>query len=160
VTLPVLAVGVAAALDALIGEPPGSVHPVAWFGRLVAPLDRAWDRPRLVGAVAAFALPLGAAIIVGALVALATLARPLAGALAAGVVLALSSSLRRLLAVAREVTAASDADLPAARERLLALAGRDADDLSAGRVRSAVVESLAENLADGLVAPQIGRAHV
>jgi adenosylcobinamide-phosphate synthase len=64
-----------------------------------------------------------------------------------------ATSLRRLLAVAREVTAATETDLGRAREDLRALAGRDASALSAGEVRSAVVESLAENLADGLVAP-------
>jgi adenosylcobinamide-phosphate synthase len=50
------------------------------------------------------------------------------------------------------VSAASDRNLSDARERLRALAGRDASALSAAQVRSAAVESAAENLADGLVA--------
>lgn len=147
------AVGVAFALDVTVGEPPTRLHPVAWFGRLTGPLDRQWTRPRLVGALGAAALPLGAAVVVAAPVALTGAWRPLASAVAAGVVLFLTTSLRRLLGVAREVTAASGTDLDAARERLRALAGRDASALSAGEVRSAVVESAAENLADGLVAP-------
>ncbi|WP_459191713.1 adenosylcobinamide-phosphate synthase CbiB [Halosimplex sp. J119] len=147
------AVGLAAALDAAVGEPPTRLHPVAWFGRLVAPLDRSWSRPRLVGALAAAVLPVGASLAVGGLVAVAGLQRPLAGAVAGGVALFVTTSLRRLLGAAREVTAASEADLDAARERLRALAGRDAASLSADQVRSAAVESVAENLADGLVAP-------
>jgi adenosylcobinamide-phosphate synthase len=150
--LSALAVGVAAALDLAVGEPPARLHPVAWFGRLVAPLDRAWSRPRFVGALATLALPLGAALVVGGVVAIAATWRPLAGAVLAGLAVFVTTSLRRLLAVARDVTAASESDLPRAREELRALAGRDASELSAGEVRSAVVESLAENLADGLVA--------
>ncbi|WP_415380405.1 adenosylcobinamide-phosphate synthase CbiB [Halosimplex sp. TS25] len=147
------AVGVALALDAVAGEPPTRLHPVAWFGRVVAPLDRSWSRPRLVGALATATLPLGAALTVGALVGVAALQRPLAGAVAGGIALFVTTSLRRLLVVGRGVTAASETDIDAAREQLRALAGRDASALSAGEVRSAVVESVAENLADGLVAP-------
>jgi adenosylcobinamide-phosphate synthase len=63
-----------------------------------------------------------------------------------------------LVSAAREVVAASETDLDAARESLLALAGRDASALSAGELRSAAVESAAENLADGLVAPLLAFA--
>jgi adenosylcobinamide-phosphate synthase len=67
-----------------------------------------------------------------------------------------STSLRRLLARGAEVVALSETDPGTARDRLRALAGRDAASLSPGQVRSAAVESLAENLADGLVAPLCG----
>ena len=152
------AVGLALALDAAVGEPPTSAHPVAWFGRCVAPLDRAWDRPRLVGLAGTVALPLAAAGAVGGLVAVATRAAPLAGVAAAGVVLFLTTSFRTLLSTATAVSAATDRDLASARENLRALAGRDASSLSAGQVRSAAVESAAENLADGLVAPLLAFA--
>jgi len=64
-----------------------------------------------------------------------------------------ATSLRRLLATVRRVVALTESDLASARVELRALAGRDASALSPGEVRSAAVESLAENLADGLVAP-------
>jgi adenosylcobinamide-phosphate synthase len=146
------AVGLALALDAAIGELPTAAHPVAWFGRLVAPLDREWARPRAVGLLGAVTLPLVAALAVGAPVWTVTRASPLAGVVAAGIVLFLTTSFRTLLGTAATVSAASDRNLSDARERLRALAGRDASALSAGQVRSAAVESAAENLADGLVA--------
>ncbi|QPV64217.1 cobalamin biosynthesis protein [Halosimplex litoreum] len=152
-SLSTVAVGLALALDAAVGEPPTRVHPVAWFGRLVGHLDRAWARPRAAGALGTVALPLAAAVAVGGVVAAAGAWRPLAGAVAGGVALFLTTSLRRLLSVAREVTALTGTDIDAARSELRALAGRDASALSADEVRSAVVESVAENLADGLVAP-------
>ena len=51
---------------------------------------------------------------------------------------------------------ATAADVETARESVVALVGRDTTDLSAGQLRSAAVESAAENLADGLVAPLLG----
>ncbi|QLH81654.1 CobD/CbiB family cobalamin biosynthesis protein [Halosimplex pelagicum] len=152
-SLSTVAVGLALALDAAVGEPPTRAHPVAWFGRLVAPLDRSWTRSRVVGALATVALPLAAALAVGGVVAAAGAWRPLAGAVAGGVALFLTTSLRRLLSVGLEVATLTETDIDGARAELRALAGRDAAALSPGEVRSAVVESVAENLADGLVAP-------
>jgi adenosylcobinamide-phosphate synthase len=146
----VVAAGVA---DALVGEPPTRVHPVAWFGRAVGAVDRAWRRPRLVGLFATVALPLAAAGVVAAAVWAGGLLHPAAAALAAGATLFVSLSRRMLREEAVAVVDASDEDLAAARERLPALVGRDPSELDAGEARSAAVESAAENLADGLVAP-------
>jgi adenosylcobinamide-phosphate synthase len=151
-------VALAAVGDRLVAEPPAALHPVAWLGRALGPLDRPWRRPRLAGAATALVVPLAAAGVVAGVVALAARIDPFAGALAAGLVCFVSTSRRMLLDEARAVVAASEADLAAARERLRSLAGRDAADLSADEVRSAAVESAAENLSDGLVAPLSGFA--
>ncbi len=148
-----VAVGLAAALDAIVGEPPERVHPVALFGSLVARADCEWGRPRLAGLVIAATLPLLAGAGAGGLVALAALADPWLASLVGGLVLFAAISLRMLLLTGARVLARSTDDLPAARAALPALVGRDPKGLSAGEVRSAAVESLAENLADGLVAP-------
>lgn len=153
-------VALAAGLDRLVAEPPASIHPVAWLGRGLGGLDREWTRPRLAGAVAALTVPLVVAGVVAGGVAAAGSVTPPAGAVAAGLVCFVATSRRMLLDEARAVVAASEADLSAARKRLRSLAGRDASDLSAGEVRSAAVESAAENLADGLVAPLAGFALV
>jgi adenosylcobinamide-phosphate synthase len=153
------AVVLASALDAAVAEPPARIHPVALFGRLVARVDRGgersggWAHPRVVGVAAAVVLPILAAGVVAAAVGAGSAAHPWVGAAVAGLVLFSTTSLRALLDRARDVIAASDADLDAARRDLRALAGRDAASLDAAHVRSAAVESLAENLADGLVAP-------
>ncbi|AAG19854.1 cobalamin biosynthesis protein [Halobacterium salinarum] len=149
------AVAVGVALDAAIAEPPAGCHPVAWFGRAVGVVDRPWTRPLAVGALAAIALPLAAAATVWAAVTVATWGSALAGAVVAGLVVFVTTSRRMLLAEASGVIAATRTEnsLDAARRRLRALAGRDPDALSAGELRSAAVESTAENLADGLVAP-------
>ncbi|MEF8842932.1 MAG: adenosylcobinamide-phosphate synthase CbiB [Haloarculaceae archaeon] len=155
-----LAVVVAAGLEMLVSEPPVQLHPVAWFGRAVAPFDREWATPgpRTVGVAVALLFPLVAAAAVGGAVWLADIVHPLAAGALAGLALFAATSLRMLLGEARRVNGLVDADPDEARTALRSLAGRDATDLSAGEVRSAAVESAAENLADGLVAPLLAFA--
>ena len=151
-------VALAAGLDRLVAEPPARLHPVAWLGRALSPLDRPWHHPRLAGVVTAFVVPLLAAAVVASVVTLSARLDPVFGVAVAGLACFVSTSRRMLLDEARAVVAASETDLDAARARLRALAGRDATTLSAGEVRSAAVESAAENLSDGLVAPLAGFA--
>jgi len=154
------ALALAVAADLAVGEPPTRLHPVAWFGSLVGRVDREWGRPRLVGVAVAAAFPLAAAVALGGLVAVAaefgpsTAGVPLVAVVvvAAGV-LSVSVSLRMLLDVTREVVAATETDPAAARESVRALVGRDPSTLSTAEIRSAAVESAAENLADGFIAP-------
>ena len=158
------AVALAGVLDATIAEPPTRIHPVAVFGRVVGRFDRdadgsdrrGWSRPRLVGVLIAVALPLIAAGAAVAVVVAGSILEPWLGAGLAGLVLFSTTSVRLLLDRAQTVIDATDTDLDAARTDLRALAGRDANSLDAAHVRSAAVESLAENLADGLVAPLAG----
>ncbi|RLM59669.1 cobalamin biosynthesis protein CobD [Halobellus sp. Atlit-31R] len=163
-----VAVGLAAGLDAAFGEPPARIHPVALLGRVVARIERAVAefgtesvvRPRLAGAVVAAAVPLGFAGVATALVGGGAAVDPWLGSALAGGVLFSTTSLRLLLDSGRTVIRESDTDVAAARVSLRALAGRDATSLDAAHVRSAAVESLAENLADGLVAPLLAFAVV
>ncbi|WP_434522931.1 CobD/CbiB family cobalamin biosynthesis protein [Halorubrum sp. AS12] len=154
---------VALALDLAVGEPPRRVHPVALFGAAVAPLDRDWNRPEAAGVAIAAVLPLAAAVALGGVVAVAGVAAAAVGLgpaaatvatiLVAGAALSLTVSPRMLAAVAGETVELTETDPEAARETAVALVGRDTDSLSPAEIRSAAVESAAENLADGVVAP-------
>jgi adenosylcobinamide-phosphate synthase len=153
-------VAVALAADLLLGEPPTALHPTVWMGRLIG---AARGRRSSPGPLPSFAE--GAAWMLGGsllTVGAASLVRRgvdrLPGgwsAVAEGLALKPALSLRALLAAGAEVEGALSAgDLPRAR-RLLSwhLVSRDASGLSASGVAGAVVESLAENLGDGVVAP-------
>lgn len=137
------------AMDAAFGDPPNAAHPVAWFGRTAAALDRVAPRTRLAGVLAA------AGLVAGSAVAARCLER-LIGRTAAGTLVVWTATSRRtLLARAAEVADALDAgDLPGAR-RLLAyhLVSRDTSALDASEVAGATIESVAENLPDGVIAP-------
>jgi len=152
------AVVLAALLDRLVGEPPNRVHPVALLGRAIAPLDRAWNSPAEMGLSIAIVLPVLVGAGVGAVVAVVVSLSVPAATVVAGLVLFSATSLRMLLAEARAVERLLGEDIDAARDRLRSLAGRDSSDLDASEIRSAAIESIAENLADGLVAPLLAFA--
>lgn len=151
----VATIALAFGLDLTVREFPEPLHPVAWYGTLLDRVDRAWDRPRLVGSILAIGLPVGVGCLAGVATAAASRYHPALGAGIAGLVLFASTSLRMLLDAARDVIDLSEQDPTSARDRLRWLVGRDPEELSVGEVRSAAVESAAENLSDGLVAPLV-----
>lgn len=145
--------GTAAGLlvDRLVGEPPTAVHPVARFGQAMAWLDRLWWRDERGRGVAYAAAGMGAAGGVGLL---------LDGALypvaATALAAAVSVSGRALGDAASTVgKAVNGDDLTGARQALSALVARDRTGLEEKEIVRAVVESVAENCADAIVAPAL-----
>lgn len=151
-----LALGV----DALLGEPPSALHPTVWMGRWIGMAKR-----RRISRTPAASFAEGAAWVVGGAAATALAARfadrgtrrlPMAiRVLATGAALKPALSLRALVAAGGEVEhALRTGDVDEAR-RLLAwhLVSRDTSALSASEVAGAAIESLAENLGDGVVGP-------
>jgi adenosylcobinamide-phosphate synthase len=155
------AAGVAA--DRCLGEPPTAVHPVPLFGRGMAAVERvAWRDRRSVGAGYAL-VGIGSALAVGAGLggwpragsrwALAGRAVAVAGATCVTV------AGRGLGRAAMTVAAPLDAgDLAGARAALPALVGRDPSGLDEAEIVRAVVESVAENTVDAVVAPALWAA--
>lgn len=142
------------ALDLAVGDPPDRWHPVAWFGAAMAALERrSWRDSRAAGAAHAAA---GVMIGAGAGMAAARLGRRARGgpATAAAVTVAAVVGGRSLDRAAEAIDAALRAgDLDGARRLLPSLVGRDPSQLDAGEVARAVVESVAENTVDAVVAP-------
>lgn len=138
------AVGVLA--DRLVGEPPLSVHPVAAFGVVMRALEtRLWADDRRLGTIHVVT---GVGMGVGA--------GRLVGPTAATWLAVAGRSLGR---AASAVGAALDAgDLDRARSLLPALVGRDPAGLDEKEVARAVVESVAENTVDAVVAPALWAA--
>lgn len=141
------------ALDAALGDPQ-RWHPVAGFGRAAGAVETAvWRDTRLAGSVfwVACVVPVAAA---GVAVSRAVAGRPAASlALTAGAtwaVLGGRSLDREAGAIARSL---SGGGLEAARARLPSLCGRDPSALDAAGLARAVVESVAENASDAVVAP-------
>lgn len=129
-------------LDALLGEPPVRPHPVSAFGTVMRVSEaRLWRDRRLAGVAHATAgLTLGMAA--GRMLRSTTAATYLA---VAG---------RALDGAASEVgDALASGDLDRARRLLPALVGRDPEGLDAGEIARAVIESVAENTVDAVIAP-------
>jgi adenosylcobinamide-phosphate synthase len=139
-----LAVVTALLTDAAIGEPPVQPHPVAAFGALMTDVESRYYADRRVRGVlhglagAAIGLAAGAAT----------------GSTALATYLAVAG--RALGDEAGAVRALVEAgDLDGARARLPALVGRDPARLDGGDIARAVVESVAENTVDAVVAPAL-----
>jgi adenosylcobinamide-phosphate synthase len=137
---PAVAVGLLA--DQLLGEAPLRPHPVAVFGAAMGALERAsyadrrWPGARY--AAAGTAVGWGTGVIVGSTAAATYVA--VAG--------------RALLEAAGAVALPlAEGDLATARRRLPALVGRDPTGLDGPEIARAVVESLADNTVDAVVAP-------
>ena len=145
------AVAIGLATDALMGEPPSRVHPVARFGALMETLEeRRWRDDRVAGAEFALA-GVGCSVVVGFVS--RKVLRP-SGSLA--VATALCAAGRSLLESASAIAARLDeGDLEGARRLLPTLVGRDPDGLDEKEISRAVVESLAENLSDAVVATAV-----
>ncbi|GAA4471688.1 cobalamin biosynthesis protein [Novipirellula rosea] len=151
---------IAVVLDGVLGDPPNSLHPVAWMGRFVG-----WGRKRsratknsirFLQGCAVFAC--GAVIVatVGVLIQIACRQFPHWFALLVqAAVLKSTFSVRSLAGAAGSVAEAlSNEDLNTARHQVAYhLVSRDVTTLDASQLSAATIESVAENTSDSFIAP-------
>ncbi|MEC8641766.1 MAG: adenosylcobinamide-phosphate synthase CbiB [Pseudomonadota bacterium] len=150
---------VAMALDWLIGEPDilwrHIPHPVVIMGRAISRFDRRWNRRvgmtgrqrRMRGGIAMSLLTLAAA---GLGVMLSW-----GGALVAAIILAVMLAARSLDEHIRAVADALDDGVEPARRAVGMVVGRDTGDLTEAEIARAAIETGAENLSDGVIAPAL-----
>ncbi len=154
----------ALAVDAVVGDPPALYrrvpHPIAVLGKGIAVLETrlndaaASDAARLARGGAAALLVIAAAAGTGALVhALASTMPEPAGGFAEAVAASILVAFRGLRDHVREVVRGLETGIAEARAAVAHLVGRDPESLDEPGVARAAVESLAENFADGVVAP-------
>ena len=153
VALPLL-VGVL--MDCVLGDPMGLPHPVVGYGRLISFFEHRWNHGqnrKLKGMLMTVLLVAGvAAVVWGVLVMARTLSVWLEVVLSAVLVfycLAGKTLIDEVQAVFRE----TDISLERGRKQVARIVGRDTSELTAQEVRIAALETLAENLSDGVVAP-------
>jgi adenosylcobinamide-phosphate synthase len=153
----------ALAIDALIGDPPWLwrrvPHPVAMIGAAIGALDRVFNRERHTAQMRRLAGTVSLAALVGVSGGAAYLAEAVLRSIPGGeVLLALLAAVliaQRSLYdhVARVHVAFGEGGLPAARNAVAMIVGRDPAVLDETGVARAAIESCAENFSDGVVAP-------
>jgi adenosylcobinamide-phosphate synthase len=165
----VIAILVACGLDA-IGEPPASLHPVVWYGKMIRRLERYAPSRQADQLLYGGVMPLlGASVVLPSIVSFQWVVRlftnssekrlrPPISTLLYGVLM--GSALKpffalRMLADAGKAVRLSleHDDISAARDNLMSLVSRDRSELSESLIAAAAVESLAENMSDSVVAP-------
>jgi adenosylcobinamide-phosphate synthase len=147
-TVPELLLGVA--LDLAIGDPPWLPHPVRAFGWLAGRLERLWRATRLPLRFAGLLFWVSAVGVAASLVALTMLYVPWVSVYWIFSLLAIRDLDVEAMYVIR---ALRSGDLPNARRMLSRIVGRDTENLDEREILRATIETVAENLSDGVIAP-------
>ena len=157
-------------LDLIFGDPARLPHPIVWFGKVISAFEHSLNKGshrKLKGALTAIGLILFVFVI-------AWMLRKLLGIFALFIfdgtheqvyqipvllylfdILAIFYCLASttLIREVRAVFLALDRSLDEGRKQVARIVGRDTSELSAQEVRTAALETLAENLSDGVIAP-------
>lgn len=145
-------------LDLILGDPPAWPHPVRWMGKAIQILEP-WLRrsglpPLAAGTLLVSLLVPGTWAIGYGLVEWAERVSPVLATGVQVVLLWTCLSVRSLFAAAAGVQRAlMRHDLKSARQAVAMIVGRETHRLDATAVARAAVETVAENLVDGIVAP-------
>ena len=157
-------------LDLIFGDPARLPHPIVWFGKMISIYEHSLNKGshrKLKGALMAIGLILF-------VFAIAWMLRKVLGIFALFIfdgaheqvyqipvllylfdILAIFYCLAgtTLIHEVRAVFHALDRSLEEGRQQVARIVGRDTSELSAQEVRTAALETLAENLSDGVIAP-------
>ena len=148
-------------LDLVFGDPSRLPHPIVWFGKAIAFCEHRLNKGnhrKLKGALTAvffiattFALTWFLRYILNSLLPFCgiNLFTCIFDALIIFYCLAGTTLIREV----RAVFLALDRSLEEGRKQVARIVGRDTSELSAQEVRTAALETLAENLSDGVIAP-------
>ena len=142
--------------DKLLGDPEGWPHPIVWFGRAISAGEKQFNRGENradKGALMSLCLVVGVYGICKQLIDWAAGINPiLSGVLTAvGVFYFLSVSF--FIREVKAVFEAVDRSTEEGRKQVARIVGRDTAHLSPQEIRAAALETLAENLSDGVIAP-------
>ena len=140
-------------LDLWLGDPIQLPHLVVGFGKLIAKGERVWNKGKgrlWKGALMAIILVVATLVVSDCLLGiLPGVLHTLVSVLLIFYCMAGTTLIREV----REVFRAVDRSLEEGRVQVARIVGRDTSELSAQEVRTAALETLAENLSDGVIAP-------
>ena len=149
-------------LDLVFGDPQRLPHPIVWFGKAIAFFEHRLNKGshrKLKGAFTAVFLIACIFVLTWILLhSIQLLPSPVGEGL--GVRLLFDTIIifyclagTTLIREVRAVFLALDRSLNEGRKQVARIVGRDTSELSAQEVRTAALETLAENLSDGVIAP-------
>lgn len=140
-------------LDLLLGDPQWMPHPVVWFGKMIAfgekQLNRGTHR-KFKGALLAIFLVV---FVFGICWVIDHFLSDWVSILFRSLIIFWCLAGTTLIREVRQTFLAVDRSLEEGRKQVARIVGRDTTELSAQEIRTAALETLAENLSDGVIAP-------
>ena len=143
-------------LDRLLGDPERLPHPVVLFGKMIARGERLLNRGKwrvFKGALLAISLISVVVLATWALVLIADDVNIYIGIAVRAILVFYCLAGTTLIREVRQVFYAIDRSLDEGRRQVSRIVGRDTSELTDEEVRKAALETLAENLSDGVIAP-------
>jgi len=146
------------ALDIMLGDPPYLPHPVRWMGQAIEKLEPPFRKLNvsliISGALYAGVLILGTWLLTFLVLAAAHRIHPLFKTLLDIILIYYCISIRSLEDAALDVKQCIQRDgVHAAKKKVAMIVGRDIDNYQQDGLARATVETVAENLVDGVTAP-------
>lgn len=142
-------------LDRLFGDPERLPHPIVWFGKAIALMEHRFNRGAhrmLKGTMVALLLSSFVSVLSWQLLRWASFS-PWVSIVLQAVLIFYCLAGHTLNKEVREVFKALDNSLEKGRQQVARIVGRDTTHLSEQEIRTAALETLAENLSDGVIAP-------
>ena len=142
--------------DRFFGDPSWLPHPVVGFGKIIAFFEWLLNRGRwrmFKGALVALLLIISTFVCFWFLLRWIDARSVYIGMVVKAILVFYCLAGTTLIREVREVFRALDRSLEEGRKQVARIVGRDTSQLSAQEVRTAALETLAENLSDGVVAP-------
>ncbi len=143
-------------LDLIFGDPVRLPHPIVWFGRMIAfgekHLNRGAHR-QLKGALLAVSLIVGVFALAWGIHSYLSLLSYQLSVIFDVLIIFYCLAGTTLIREVRQVFVALDRSLDEGRAQVARIVGRNTSELTAQEVRTAALETLAENLSDGVIAP-------
>lgn len=145
-------------LDLILGDPLGLFHPVRWMGRAILRMEPVFRHLRIPSVISGTLfcgfLVLSVWVLSWLLVCLADMLHPACRSILEVILIYYCISPSSLKKAAMEVEAALKSSwLPKARKKVSRIVGRETAHLSEQEVVRAAVETVAENLVDGIISP-------
>ncbi|MCL4500934.1 MAG: adenosylcobinamide-phosphate synthase CbiB [Deltaproteobacteria bacterium] len=142
-------------IDLALGDPPNWPHPVRLIGRAITYWENVLYEPTVMAGGLFWLAVMGSALTgVIAVLVMAALLPTVAGIILITYCLYAGLATRSLHEESRQVEAAlSRGDLARARKLLSMIVGRETAQLGPEEIHRAVIETVAENLSDGVAAP-------
>ncbi|GAD05717.1 adenosylcobinamide-phosphate synthase [Porphyromonas crevioricanis JCM 15906] len=147
-------------MDRILGDPPSMPHLIVGYGKLIARYEKQLNKPDLSpatlrrrGRLMGLGLTLGSFLVAFVLLGFLYFLFPLLPVLLSVPLIFYCLAGTTLAEEVKQVFAAVEVSLDAGRVQVSRIVGRDTSKLSAQEIRIAALETQAENLNDGVIAP-------